>query len=565
MRNPEVEEQNKRDNIKISYPEEGVDIDGSEATFSTTDIAEFKFPQKLALRPFQTPYQVPAEKLKNHQFIRAITVKETADVVNTNSIITHDNRAYNALQLRAIVKDVSLHDSYEKIKAWSGLPDNQLNSLVFVDTPGLATNGSIKDEVLRHCLEKKSNHIALQLWKNDELDIIVHLVLCGRSSDFAVLWKSIERECGPAVMDDLSERLILAMNGMSIYFTNLNIKKKYEKVETAQREGDHFATTLEDNILQKMSPRGRVKPAKICFLDSKSYVETNTTGTYSAAYRKYRPIMEKWVELGNVGYQTLSDLNLLDTFKENIKALADPDDLGQGFLIRQIVDLAKEKGAALLLRKYLVRTGLLSAIRAFSELLALHYDQQGAIKQASLEEAVREALLKCLSNPEDILRSIEAFASQFLDSGIREIVNKHKKERKVPNNWVIQDFDKTCVFVKETIVTQSKMSGEVAKQFVQYFNVQKQRWVEHWGYTSAQLNPPNRGYTNSVDLLTHCLTLHAREMLYQLLMADHISAEQNRFKQNSKDKQIIVQIINRLNQAQKVGTAYCMDNGVKIQ
>jgi hypothetical protein len=59
------------------------------------------------------------------------------------------------------------------------------------------------------------------------------------------------------------------------------------------------------------------------------------------------------------------------------------------------------------------------------------------------------------------------------------------------------------------------------------------------------------------------LKLHAREILYQLLMADHIGAEENRFKQTTKDKQQIVKIIKRLKQAQEVGTATCQKYGVK--
>ncbi|RKZ51877.1 MAG: hypothetical protein DRR16_20315 [Candidatus Parabeggiatoa sp. nov. 3] len=560
MRYPEVEKQNKQDNILISYKKERVDVDGSKATFPATDIVQFD--KKLALHPFQSAYQVPPEKCRNREFIRAITVKEQAKLINTRPLMTHNERPYNALQLRAIVKDVSLRDSYERIQKWTGLPNNQLASLIFVDTPGLAVNGSVKDEVLRHYLEQKSNHIALQLWKNDELDIVVHLVLCGRQSDFAVLWKTIERECGPAEMESLSERLILAVNGMSLYFTNRDIKKKYEQAETAQHEGDHFASTLEDNIFQKMSPRGRVQPAKICFLDAKSYVENSTTGPYEEAYKKYRPIMEKWVKPGNVGYKTLSELNLLETFKENMVALANPEDRGQGFLVRQILNLVREKGPALLLRKYLVRTGLLAAVKTFSELLSLHYEQDGTMNQGTLQEAVREAILSCLSEPED-LRSIETFATQFLDSGIQEIVNKHSKERKVPKDWVTKDFHHLCVFVKETIRTHSNMSGEVLAQFEQYFDAQEQLWAEHWGYTSAQLQPPNRGFANSRDLLAHCLKLHAREILYQLLMADHIGAEENRFKQTTKDKQQIVKIIKRLKQAQEVGTATCQKYGVK--
>lgn len=552
MRHPEVVEQNKQDNIQVSYPEEGVDVDGTQVTFPASDIAQFRFAKKLELYPFPKPYQVPLEKSQDTRFIRALTVKEQSAVIDTAPIITQDGRSYNALQLRAIVKDVNLRDPYERIKAWSGLPDNQLAELIFVDTPGLAVKGSTKDEVLRHCLEKKSEHIALQLWQNDELDIVVHLVLCGQKSDFAVLWKTVEREYGPGAMESLSDRLILAVNGMSKYFTDPNIKRKYEKPETAKREGNHFDSTLEDNILQKMSPRGRIKPARICFLDAKSHV-----ANYEDVYQEYRPIMKKWVEPGNIGYETLSKLNLIDSFKENIEALANPEDRGQGFLVRQILSLIQEKGPALLLRKYLVRSGLLNAIKDFLELLSIYYDQNGTMNQGMMLKAVRDGLHKCLSDPDDILHSIEEFATNALDAKIDKIVTLHGK-RKVSADWVIGDFYQMCSILKQTIIEQSQMPEQASAQFQQYFENQEEQWVERWGYTYAQLSPPNKG--TSGDLVTHCLKLHCREILHQLLT--EVSDEPARFEQSAEDKQRVCEIINRLNKALQYGKTACKTYGV---
>ncbi|OAD19219.1 hypothetical protein THIOM_005160 [Candidatus Thiomargarita nelsonii] len=552
MRHPEVVEQNEQDNIQVSYPDEGVDVDGTQVTFPASDVAQFRFAKKLELYPFPKPYEVPLEKSQDTRFIRALTVKEQSAVIDTAPIITQDGRSYNALQLRAIVKDVNLRDPYERIKAWSGLPDNQLADLIFVDTPGLAVKGSTKDEVLRHCLEKKSEQIALQLWQNDELDIVVHIVLCGQKSDFAVLWKTVEREYGPGAMESLSDRLILAVNGMSKYFTDPNIKRKYEEPETAKREGDHFDSTLEDNILQKMSPRGRIKPARICFLDAKSHV-----ANYEEVYQEYRPIMEKWVEPGNIGYKTLSKLNLVDSFKENIEALANPEDRGQGFLVRQILSLIEEKGPALLLRKYLVRTGLLNAIKDFLEMLTIYYDQDGTMNQGMMLKAVRDGLHKCLSDPDDILHSIEEFATNALDAKINKIVTLHGK-RKVSADWVIGDFYQMCSIVKQTIIEQSKMPEQASAQFQQYFENQEEQWVERWGYTSAQLSPPKKG--TSGDLVTHCLKLHCREILHQLLT--EVSDEPARFEQSAEDKQRVCEIINRLNKALQYGKTACKTNGV---
>ena len=115
-------------------------------------------------------------------------------MLKTGAVLTHKHRAYDALQLRAIVKEVSLRDSFERIISLSGRDASEVTRLNFIDTPGLAVSSVVKDEVLRHFLGKKSNQIALELLRNDELDIVVHLVLCGQKSQFDVLWNAIEKD-----------------------------------------------------------------------------------------------------------------------------------------------------------------------------------------------------------------------------------------------------------------------------------------------------------------------------------------------------------------------------------
>ena len=52
MSQSEVEEQNQRDGVRVSYLEDGVEVDGTEAAFAAADRAQFRFPGKLELRPF---------------------------------------------------------------------------------------------------------------------------------------------------------------------------------------------------------------------------------------------------------------------------------------------------------------------------------------------------------------------------------------------------------------------------------------------------------------------------------------------------------------------------------
>ena len=556
---PEVEEQHRADKIKVTWLADGVEVDGTEATFAAADTAQFRFPRAIELLPLPEPYRLSAEEAKDPQFIRALTVKEQSALIRTGPVLRSGDRAYNALQLRAVVKDVSLCDPYQRLAQWSGRPPQEIGRLTFVDTPGLAVNGSVKDEVLRHILERKSIHVALQLWKEDDLDIIVHLVLCGRQSDFAGLWKAIERDCGPAEMEDLGERLILAVNGMNLYFTNRDIKAKYEDPRRAAAEGDHFATTIEDNILQKMSPRGRVRPARICFLDSQSIVETLTGGSYAQAYAKFRPIMEQWTRPGAVGHQTLAELGLLESFQRNIAALADPEDRGQGFLLRQILEIAESKGPALLLRKHLIRSGLLAAVEELLELLRAYYDAAGTMNR----QAVQESLRSCLAFLDaDDLESLEEFAARRLDSRIEELM-RESAEHPGDVNWVAEGFRGMCAAVHDAIVEESGAPPELAREFTRYYAAQTQLWAEHWGYTAARMTQPDKSFAHTADLLAHCLKLHGREILYQLLIADHTESDGAAFAQTPDDKQQIAELMRMLEEAHRRAAASCAEHGVK--
>lgn len=562
----EVEQQNRRDNIRVTWLENGAEVDGTEANFPEGDLEQFRFPRKVDLRPFAFPYEVDREEALDRTFIRALTVKEQSQVMRTGPVLGVDGREYNALQLRAVVKDVTLHDTFRQVRDWAGLSQEQASHLTFVDTPGLAVAGSVKDEVLRHMLEKKSEQIAVQLWKEDELDILVHLVLVGRQSDFSGLWKAIERECGPGEMADLADRMILAVNGMNTYFTNRDIMAKYQDPERARREGDHFATTLEDNILQKMSPRGRIQPAKICFLDSRSIVETLTTGMYEEAYRRYLPIMESWMKPGGIGQQTLKNLGILHDFRENVEALIDPSDRGQGFLVRQICQLIEKKGPSLLIKKYFLRTGLISAIEDLLDLIGLYYDREGRLNRQAVEEALRSCLgFLDVRDP----FGVDDFVAETIDPELDALAEGADGGRwgdttEVEGGWIVQRFQQMCELVKRTILERGQPSREVAAEFSRHFDTQSAIWLERWGYVTAKLPPPDRGFAASNPLITHCLKLHAREILYQLLQDDHSDGDAAVFRQSEDDRHQILDLVRMLEDAYRSGVAACAENGVRL-
>ncbi|MCP4106322.1 MAG: hypothetical protein GY749_12405 [Desulfobacteraceae bacterium] len=539
-----VEGQNQEDNIRIFYKDDSIEVDGSEATFSKEDLKEFKFSLKQTAKPFPFPFKVPEDKLSDESFIEALTIKQARNRLQTDNLLTVGNNSYNSLQLRAVVKDVSLKDRFDEIKKWTGLSDNEISSLVFIDTPGLATDGSVKDEVLRHPLAVKSNQIVLELLKNDELDIIIHLVLCADQSKFTKLWEALENECGAIGMEDLSERLVLAINGTNIYFHDKNMKKEVAS-------GEHFEMSIEDNILLKMSPRGRIQPAKICFLDSRKYIEGSggpfSKPKYEKIYQNNREIMSEWLTPNTKPYSYLEQMGMVDLFKENIEALCDPDDRGQGFLIRQIVNLIREKGPVLLLKKYLVRTNLLNTCEKLNKILSTYYDNDGKLNC----QATKDAMQNCFSFlDKDDLFIIENFCAENIDPEIEGIIKTDESDE----NWIRKSFESICNILLRKIIDESGANRETAAIFKKFFKVQLEKWIGDWGYSTSHMKLNDRTF----KLLMHSLRTHVREILYQFLTSSSLFGNLDSFTQTPEDRKEVENIIKELTRAVQKGNQLCI-------
>ena len=540
-----VTEQNANDNVQITYHDDSIEVDGSEATFDREDMEKFRFPLKQRVEPFPGSYRIPADRMRDTAFIRALTTKEQPSRLTTDPIITVDRHSYDSLQCRAVVKDVCLRDDFRRIQQWGGLPEEALERLAFVDTPGIAVKGMVKDEVLRHPLEVKSNQIVLELLKNDELDILVHLVLCGRQSDFSVLWKALERECGTIGMEDLSERLILAFNGTNILFTNPNIR---EHIKT----GDHFEIVLEDNILQKMSPRGRMKPACVCFVDSKRIVEgSGNAADYKTQYQRYGEIMATWLKPGGKAYEYLKQHGLLDSFAENAKALCNPDDRGQGFLVRQIAGLIGRKGNVLLVKKYLIRTGLFNLCKQLHGILSKYYDEEGQVSCHATQDAIQK-IVSCLDR--DDLYSIETFCADHLDGELDGIIRESSKH---DGEWVCHSFMAGCSLAFEKLAEESGADIEATRVFKEHCASLAENWAHMWGYAEAELPSPEEDRGRAATLVAHSVRTHIREVLYQLLTSESLFGSMRTFGQTDEDRETIREVIKALKAAVKKGEIMC--------
>jgi hypothetical protein len=556
------EEANKRNHIQVSFRPGEIVVDGSQGSFDPEDARRFRFGPVISLRPFPMPYRLSPAEQSDATMIRALTVKEEQDQVSSRPILVIADRPYNALQLRAVIKDVTLFTPFLPFVQWSGRPASEFASLSFIDTPGLGVTGSIKDEVLRHVLENKSTQIVLELLRNDELDLIIHLVLNGEASQFARLWGAVERQCGSEELADLSERLVLAVNGFNRYFTNADLKRKWSDPEAAAREGDHIATSIEDNILNRMSERGTLRPARICFIDSLRIVEAMAGRSYGEAYQSLRRHAETWGQPGGPGYATLQRLGILPTFAENLKALCDPKDRGQGFLVRQVLDLIRDQGARLFVRKALVRSRLSSGIRNLRSVLLRFYDNKGRLQSPAFRTALH-ALLRPLQGQGPA--GIEAFAREHIDAGIERLVTPNGQEGK--GTWVEEAFKGVCALVYRALGTQARIDSHTDQLVGPHLKERMVQWRRAWGYENADLPGSSRAGGGSTHyaaaLLRHCLTYHAREMLVQLQQEAETAGNQE-VPQDEADKALAAAILQKLEGAEAEAARICREQGVQV-
>ena len=280
-----------------------------------------QFPRKLQLSQISGPYQVTAAQACNEKFIKLLTTKVTSSEIDTAPLIEVGGKGLHALTLRAIVKNIHIRSDYARLIALAPEHEETLKQIVFIDTPGLSTAPSDKDEVLKHALSIKSNEIARQMCDTNEFDVIAHIVLVGGQSNFESLWRSLE--AGRDSARDLSQRLLLIMTGFNQFWENGHLRSRHQNQETP----DHFHIALRDNVLEKLGPTG-CRPASIVFADSREYLMLQGKD-YSQYYEQRKPDIENWAEPNGFAAETISEL-CRPGFDENMLAIYDENDCGGG-------------------------------------------------------------------------------------------------------------------------------------------------------------------------------------------------------------------------------------------
>ena len=444
--------------------------------------------------------------------------------------------------------------------------DGDEADLMFIDTPGLKAGGSDSDEVLRHVLSKKNQQIAVELLKNDELDLIVHLVLCGQQSDFASLWSHLEG-VDSDILQDLGNRIIVAVNGFNVYFDNPDLSRRW-KGGDGSGDDDHFNVTIQSNILGKMSERGALAPLNICFLDVRRVIESRGT-TYQDYYRERKAAAESWATPNGVGYSTLRRLGILDHYKANLEALCDPQDCGKGFLVRQIVEAWKSQGPKLMVRRFVVRSRLFASIRDMKSLLGSYYNAEGQMTRQSVTDALKSTLSFIdVAKPDAIDRfcrkEIDPFIEKEATSRAEAAVKQNESGK--DKSWSVAAFRTTVSYIFARIKAKNiGLNPEIEGVLNHFLTGQLRVCAPEWGYSTAKLPLPTKEDKAPRELLIHALKYHSREFLHKCVQVASSDDDLAGVMQDDEDKHRMKELIAEINRLYAEAERLCLTYGVVVK
>ncbi|MDR1925573.1 MAG: hypothetical protein LBQ66_14465 [Planctomycetaceae bacterium] len=518
-------------------------VDGTKMKVSQSDAAKFKFQRKVDLIPFAGNYDV--DESSNRDFIRSLTTK---DAIVTTPIINVNNNAYNALQLRALIKNIQLRSNYKRLLE---LVDNDegIKRINFIDTPGQGTAAAInKDEIFFYCLGEKSKNIVIQLWRDDELDFIAHFMRCKEQSQFQKLWMEIESQLPAEELRDIEDRLILLMNSARDLCEDTNIKSRYTNPEKFKSGEDQFRLVLKDNALDKMSHKGTLKPAAVCFVDT--FYQYGDADNYADAYNRYRPYMEKWIVPDEIGYKTLEEMELINSFKENIESLCKPEDRGHSFFLKKILELVQKNGSKMLVQKHLKRSHIGLLLQKLSDTISFYYSKNGELTSVAATEA--------LENLRKVLNLINYYSyEKFVDKHfkveqIRLVVDNFLREN--PKLTDISELFKIlCKNILGIIKRIAKTSSETSEAvtFVeQIMNALYKKNVKLWGYRETTIFEKQQIET-SKNLIVYTMQLHAKELLQQIFPINRKYTKDTTIHQTDEDKTKVAALIKTIDNLNK--------------
>lgn len=551
-----------RRKIDVQYREDHIEIDGEDADFDAGVKAAFKFGVRQKLKPFAGTYRVNAEQEADGDLVARLTTKVDYSRSARPKDLVVNGEAFNDLQFRAAVRSVDMGSTFSEISRWlekHGAPAGLSGRMTFIDTPGLKAGGGASDEVLRQVLARKNQQIVVEMLKSDELDLIVHLVLCGQQSDFASLWNELEKIDG-SVLQDLGQRIIVAVNGFNQYFDNPDLARRWREGESGG-EDDHFNVSLRSNILGKLSERGTLDPLSICFLDVRRFVEARGV-SYGDYYRERRATAETWADPSGVGHATLRQLGILETYRDNLDALCDPADCGKGFLVGRILHAWQTQGPRLMVRRFVLRSGLLRSIRDLRDLLGTYYDASGKMTRQSYTDALKAALAFLDPRHPD---AVDKFCRREIDPFIVKEAVDRALEGDSGKSWPVHAFKKTVSWLFARIKAHNPtLRPEVEAILNEVLTREFRAASTAWGYAAAHLPAPTRDDQAPRHLIVHALKYHAREFVHRCMQMAGTDDDLAGVMQDDDDRTRIAELLASISRLQGEAEQLCTIHGVTI-
>jgi hypothetical protein len=250
-------------------------------------------------------------------------------------------------------------------------------------------------------------------------------------------------------------------------------------------------------------------------------------------------------------------LGILDSFRENLEALCDPKDRGQGYLVRQIMGLIDQNGAKLFLRRNLIRSRLLASITTLRDLLARNFDDDGKLNAQAMQSALRH----CLSaiGVRD-LANVETYAANHLDEEVGQVVPA-PGDSSADEDWVQTSFVSVVGLVLQKMRDQPGVNQQSVTMMTKYYQEKSRSWQRNWGYQGCRLPVPTDQNPTPGELVRHCLKLHAREILCELV-ADSTGLAMANLAQEPKDRETVQKTLRRLDDMAKQAELLCQSVGV---
>ena len=508
--------------------------------------SNFKFERVFDLKPFKN-FSRDGNEAKG---VKSLTTMELSTAIN-------EETGNNPLQMRALIKEIHLSSNFDHVvELLDSDEDKEIaRCLEFIDTPGQGTAGVMKrDESLYYSLYPKSRNIVEQLCRDDELDFLVYLIRVGYQSNFKeVLWDKIRNSIPKEIFAELEQRLILLLNQTTAFTTNSDMKRRIESPTPGDE--DHIAMYIKRNILDQFLGANTL-PSAICFIDTLASAAADYKNTPEGRERaaetchemllNMKEMMKKWTSKDNYAYNSMKDLKLIHEndnsgmpFMENVEHLCKKDDRGQGFFLKTLVDMIKNRGPEMLFKKHLVRTSLENDMSKLENYLDSKYNRNdGSLKSAELQRAFDNFVKKYKFREET---GIEDFAQEHFDQTIDSEVEKRISESHDDAKFMLNLFSWLCDTLKDKIKEISSENVQAEDFIMKEIDVNAPLLEERFGYRNTYYSPDS----DNIVLFKYFVKIHIREFL-ELLFYKPKSFTDKSAVQTKEDQEKVVNLFKQL-------------------